>query len=918
MTAAQAVGVSFFMSFGSALFLCGLLFYMARRRAQAALLIIGGFAGMAAYTVIYALAPVPVEWAVGAHLIINLVAGIAIYRYQARLLKDYPKYDFWAPTRPKTEISQNLRDGLSIGIIVYLIALPIIFSLYISGDFDRAMKMRGMFGALYKALWGFPFGFVAGAFWSRRKGGLKAANVFYFFSGIFAILIVGAFDLTWNSLFPSGEILSCTDLDWASYIVASVAALAVCLFLSNEETAKSFFKRCLVLIIPLFFVFWHDALIAQNHLGAAEKAAQKYGAREDARSLKRAVFFNSMMIWRAPESPQAADWLAARASQRYRSGAPEKAAADYRQIINRYGKDLSRYNEVRDAKFILKRLSAGNAGSKAKKVAGLQPLLREDYLTPNWLSLLTAAQYLEKGVDEKKLKERLLRISMERKIIKLGPIRNAADARANMEFLGYKFYLARGDMKLVKKLVGLNVPVVAHLPGKRESDRVTPCPDCGRIHDDSGFNRYNDDEDMTEKSLYVLVTGYDDKRGVLTAFDFSQKDKAQKKALTEGEIKDIVYQKKGRDGADIKKDLTRRLRELRGEIYSEYAYPAFEDKWRDEDREIAIILPANKAAAILRQAGMSEAKLNAETQQLTYTALGDYFFDNDDYTQALKYYLKASGIFDSDNNTTGRLETRRFALAAFAAERDKLQRSWQSDLERYSGADEYDALLKAPGVDESVRRAERDFISDFNAGRLELATLKKFESLLVEGVDTDRVMMETAYLQMERLDPEDLYPADMLAQRYTEERNYKAAMGQWRRLVDLTKNDRDPSGEKDLKEARINYAMCAVEAGHSSVADKQLDEASDLFNDSESDIYYYTRGRIELADGDAKAARRDFERAISREYYDARYHMYLAKALKKLGDRRGMKRELEWVRKIEIDGPLARAAKTVGTEAKHK
>jgi len=146
-------------------------------------------------------------------------------------------------------------------------------------------------------------------------------------------------------------------VDYELDIAALIAAVILTgFFLSNEETVKQFFKRSLIVILPMFFLFWNVTLISQDYLEIANASAKKYAERLDPKSLRISAFYESMLVRRVPDHPLAARWMLAVASRYYRSGSPEKATAEYKQIVARFNNDIGCFNDVTKAKYILKQM----------------------------------------------------------------------------------------------------------------------------------------------------------------------------------------------------------------------------------------------------------------------------------------------------------------------------------------------------------------------------------------------------------------------------------------------------------------------------------------------------------------------------------------------------------------------------------
>jgi tetratricopeptide (TPR) repeat protein len=150
-----------------------------------------------------------------------------------------------------------------------------------------------------------------------------------------------------------------------------------------------------------------------------------------------------------------------------------------------------------------------------------------------------------------------------------------------------------------------------------------------------------------------------------------------------------------------------------------------------------------------------------------------------------------------------------------------------------------------------------------------------------------------------------------------DERNYKEALKHLKRLVDLEETSGSYAGfwhDDNYEHHIVLYAMCAAETGDFATARKVLEKVNKRIAVKEPE-YHYTIGRILLASGSVGAARKALERAITKSHFDPRYHLHLASAYKKLRRFDDMNRELEWVRKIEVDGRLVQEADAISRGA---
>ncbi len=920
LTLAQVLFISVLMSFGATLYVCGVLFYMARRKGLAALSFAVSLIGLALYTVVYVLLPLPMWWAIIFHIAANIAAGLLIHKIQSGVLSGQPRFVFWTPAAEKAPWKNSLFDAFFIGLLIYCQTIPIMIASYYSRDFEAVLKMNGMYSAVLQGLWAFAPAFIVGLYWSRKKGSLRITNIYYLYlsplAAIPAMITIGV----WLAKFSTVDFGSNIASDIIGLTLLAGPAAVFALFMANEETVKGFFKRLLLVLAPSLLVFWNVTLISQDYLPICNLEAEKYGAKDDTAGLRKAAFWNTLIIQRFADSPESLDVLAARASQRYRTGDIDGAEKDYARIAD--AKYTLRTREaVLNARYILSRMRTGKG--KTEYTKDLLPVLREDYLNANWLSLVTAVQHIEKGTDEKTLKQRLLKLSKEKRVINLASIDNCAAAAANIGFLGYRVVATSGNEKLLKKLISSGITAtigLKELPLKTTS--------AGLFDDDEDDDNYDDEDDdeydssysarrnETGKVRYMNVAGYDDRRGMFILYNFSREGKKDKKTLTEGEIKNIVYQNKELSAAALKKDVDKRRHELRGEIISEMTYRELGKRWAGGGRELLIILPEKDANAKLDSLGLDPVKIDAETKARTLSALGDHYFNYDDYVQALRYYFASDGTYANRyarymaGITLAKIDTERFSAG------------WAADIDRYSGRDEYSLFLASPGAAEKAAAYRNALAAALKSKSLDPSHYKIITGAIYNKTAAGRKMLLEAYKEIAYLEPENTMARKWLASYYFNTGDFMNSLTQYH-ILNSGSADHGLLDRKVPDADLLREAVCAAEVGDYKAAERGYTEAKGVFTRTKtSDEYYYAKGRVEMSKGRTKAAARDFKRAI--EYYglNPRYHLWLAKADLKLGRREDAERQITWARKIDYDGPVAREAESLmrktGTAGKRR
>ncbi|HOX28296.1 MAG TPA: hypothetical protein PLQ76_03980, partial [bacterium] len=501
---------------------------------------------------------------------------------------------------------------------------------------------------------------------------------------------------------------------------------------------------------------------------------------------------------------------------------------------------------------------------------------------------------------------RLLKISKEDKSIKLSPVVSEADVLAALGFLGYEVYVTEADLAKLKKLVDSGIAPVVKMPLELRGGYEDIASKSRRKFDFSDFYywRGNGDEPFT----YGVVAGYDDSRGVIIMYDFRKAQPRSKKPLTEGEIKEIVYHRTGRD---LIKDVNERRRELKGEVVREYAYPYFDEKWSEKGRNAIIILGERESPGALKKAGIAAADIESGTAAESLISRGDFYYREKDFFRALKLYQQAISVRDS------KYAERMTALCAMRLSPKRPKKEWTRELDAYRGESEYVAWLADPENARAAREYSTAFIRDFERDRLDAAMLVKYGDMLYPANASERPKLKKIYKRLAAYDPGDTEPINNLIKMYMDEKDYRSALPLLSKAIKLSADAGYTEVDEEISMNRVRRALCLVELGGLKRAAEETEkiDPGDFYGEPD---FRYVRGRLLMSKGKLKAARREFEKALSLKSGDAKSRLYLAKALLGLGDKKLAGLEAGIVIDMELSGPLLKEARRIARIAGRK
>jgi len=559
-------------------------------------------------------------WLISFTYLFNFLWAFAAWLFQRRFL---------GPAQRRYTIKE-WKSWITPLLIGALIGLCIATLFSISYAFENRVKIQETLETLNREtiLWDFfkysPFGLLAGlvlGFWWAGEGKrFQVSHVITFLSAlaITFILLILFFYLT-DFLIHKGKLFGMHEFalpGWSLYppwvkgfrkSLLNIQAfdisllLVVPLLFGAASRFRDFGKRLLILplillcVFPLCFVddgWWKDI---QDQIVYEMSSSDRHTSAS-------AHNWAEIMITRYPNHnkwPKIAESLA---RYYYIEEEYEKSRAFYQSIIDRYRKTNQWYWLVKHARNILKDSDFGKPSYRTELEIPMVDY--EEYLTHNWMALLSNIRYWEGSkIPESEVKIRLKDLSISDNKILLSPLDSLADLDDAARSLGYEVFILPADLNKAMALVSMGIPLIHHL-----------------------YTSFN------------LIFGFDESRSVLCSYSFRKlSDRLRQKDLKEAkEILSIEEEGRG--------ESKNRLIRIANETYCEYAFDYWEDPAiRYMGPLIAIVFPEKKAGEIAKALNTSISALKKESDGYLATLIGLSYIKNANQIQAFKWAKIGAG-----------------------------------------------------------------------------------------------------------------------------------------------------------------------------------------------------------------------------------------------------------------------------------
>jgi hypothetical protein len=502
-------------------------------------------------------------WAIAAWLFQNKRLGQAKERYAIR------DYKSWI-----VPILIGIFIGVSIGTL---------FS--VSPALENRMAMRQSIDSLDResVLWTFFqysfyggfWGLLLGIWWAGEGKQFSARHIIIFLCALALTIVVWL--LGWyflQFLIRGGNVIDSADFRYSKWALIPPwmsglrrqllrfqshdisALLIVPLLFGSVSRIRDFWKRSLVIILAVFCLlplsfttldWWRDN---QSNI-IYEMSAPDQDQRSSAHK------WASIMLARYPDHLQWPKIAQSLDRYYYENGHYQTSKAYFQAITDRYQTSNQWHWVVNRARAALNSPEFGK--SAAKHTIAIPLVDYEEYLTRNWMSLLSIIRYW-KGpeVAESQVIIELKHISRSDDKIELTPLENLADLDDAARNLGYDVTILPANLANAKNLIAAGVPV------------ILPCYD-----------------------RFYLIFGYDESRSVVRAYSFGKLSHTLKKEARR-EAKEILSME-----AEGRGKSKNRLARIANQAYTEIAC----DYWssaglRSTSPLMAIVHPSEKKNTI--------------------------------------------------------------------------------------------------------------------------------------------------------------------------------------------------------------------------------------------------------------------------------------------------------------------------------
>jgi hypothetical protein len=556
----------------------------------------------------------PWWWMAGVTYFINLVWAGSAWLFQRRLLG--PAKRRFALREYKSWIVPIL-IGLVIGM-----STGTLFS--VSPALENRMEMRQTIDSLDRetVLWDFFryslfggfWGLLLGIWWAGEGKRFSAGHVIVFLCALALttiVWLVGWYFLLF--LIQGGNTIDTADFNiskwaliapWVSGIRQYLlefqaydmsALLIIPLLFGTVSRIRDFWKRSLLIVLTFFCLLPISFTEAEWWRDIQKKILYELSS-PDQRSRKTAHAWAATLLRRYPNHLQWPSIAEDLARFYHDSGQYQKSKSLYLEIADRYGASNRWYWVVERARAAARRPDFDGPATHRKLAIPLVDY--EEYLTRNWMALLSAIRYW-KGPDvaESQVIIELKSISRSHDRIALTPLENLADLDDAVQSLGYEVVILPADLARVKRLISAGIPV------------IHPC-----------YTTFN------------LIYGFDESRSMICAYSFRNLTHTLRKKARDEAKEILAIEEEGRGKS---RD---RLARIANQSYFEYA----EAFWKGPALRyigplMAIVFPPGDIKKIADALESDPNSLAKESQGYLATLIGLSYLNQADPVQAVAW-----------------------------------------------------------------------------------------------------------------------------------------------------------------------------------------------------------------------------------------------------------------------------------------
>lgn len=623
--------------------------------------------------------------------------------------------------------------------------------------------------------------------------------------------------------------------------------LTVPLLFGAVSRFRDFGKR--VLALPLLFVLVLPLTFSEDDWWQSVQGQLTFETSSPhIRTRALAHHWSETLIRRYPNHlqwPKIAEKLA---RNHYTHERYDQAAELYRQIIARYANVHKWYWTVERARVAVESTDFG------RKEEGFQiqiPMVDyEEYLTHNWMTLLTLIRYWEgRESTESDVKIKLKAISRSSDKILLAPMDTLADLDDAARNLGYHVLLLTADLEKAKILINSEIPVIHHVYGS--------------------FN---------------LLFGYENNRSMVYSYSFkklSERLKTADKKEAE-EILEMAPEGQGKSKM--------RLARIANEAYGEYTYPFWESPaLKQIGPFMAIVVPEDKREAVAKALQTPLTVLQKESDGTLAAHIGLAFLRNADPVRAVEWARIAA------QSTSGPLPLYVAGTAKlFWEARDKKIKSRIPLQDQFPQLSDIIDFFEKPENSDFLERGMIRLKQDLRNSTLPWLITRTCFKLLDQS---DRVELELALEcanSMVKANPAYAAYWKILAEAHEKSGNVPGMVNALENLVSAHPTDSNAK-------LHLAYGHVILDRTTETKAVLQKIDPDEIKYDAD---YAFCLGAVAEGEGEVGTALEHYARAIDMRRYTPIYHLKYGKLL--LSEKRfePARKALAWAAKIDADGKI--------------
>lgn len=720
---------------------------------------------------------------------------------------------------------------------------------------------------------GIAAGFLVGFWWAGEGRRFRASHVVTFLSAVVsttAVWVILAFffiflihkGIPWNEVFFNSShwvaippwvhgfrkhILYIQTFDISDL-------LAISLLFGAVSRIRDFAKRAALIPIAFLCVLpmsligtdWSDTI--QGKI-VYEMSSPNRHTRASAHK------WAEIMLTRYPNHLQWPKIAESLARHYYQAGRFQESQVLYQKIIDRYSQSYQWHWLVGRAR------AAVNDPDFGKPSAGPKleiPMVDyEDYLTHNWMALLSVIRYWEgPNVPESQVKIKLKDLSRSHDKILLSPLTSLADLDDAVRNLGYEIFILPAGLRGAKALVSAGIPVI--------------------------YQHYN---------VFDIIFGFDEARSAVRAYSFQKLSKTLRKQSAQ-EAKEILsIEKEG--GGESKKRMARIAREA----YGEYAADFWESPaLRYAGPLMAVAVPAKHAEAVATALNSSTDTLRKESDGYLATLIGFSYLHHADPVRAVQWARVAAGMMSDPMP----LYVAHLAKV-FWESRNKAVRSKIPLQDQFPELAQIFTFFNDPENLSFLHRARLCFDADLDANVLPWMIRETYVPMLDRSNPADLGRMKKAMRGSLSLNPADY--------------------GRWQALANTCQWDEDIPGMTEAligaissrpvdSKSKLRLAYAYVLTGRYWDAKEALNQSdpSEIQHDAD---YPFCLAAIAEWEGNIRKAKAKYKQSLEMRRYKPIYHLRYAKLLLKEGLEEEATKALKWAIRIDPDETIRKEAQAL-------